>query len=117
MHLKNKKKIRQQVLDALEVFDKEFYSSSLNRRKGLLKKFECGEINEDHLPKDILTSLLRNQKKLHLSNEIIRREVAFYLQAGSHSTANASTHAFHELFEWIKSHPEDKNWGIQEIEL
>ena len=107
--LKNKKKIRQQVLDALEVFDKEFYSSSLNRRKGLLKKFECGEINEDHLPKDILTSLLRNQKKLHLSNEIIRREVAFYLQAGSHSTANASTHAFHELFEWIKSHPEDKN--------
>jgi len=107
--LKNKKKIRQQVLDALEVFDKEFYSSSLNRRKELLKKFECGEINEDHLPKDILTSLLRNQKKLHLSNEIIRREVAFYLQAGSHSTANASTHAFHELFEWIKSHPEDKN--------
>ena len=107
--LKNKKKIRQQVLDALEVFDKEFYSSSLNRRKGLLKKFECGEINEDHLPKDILTLLVRNQKKLHLSNEIIRREVAFYLQAGSHSTANASTHAFHELFEWIKSHPEDKN--------
>ena len=107
--LKNKKKIRQQVLDALEVFDKEFYSSSLNRRKGLLKKFERGEINEDHLPKDILTLLLRNQKKLHLSNEIIRREVAFYLQAGSHSTANASTHAFHELFEWIKSHPEDKN--------
>ena len=107
--LKNKKKIRQQVLDALEVFDKEFYSSSLNRRKGLLKKFERGEINEDHLPKDILTLLLRNQKKLHLSNEIIRREVAFYLQAGSHSTANASTHAFHELFEWIKSHPEGKN--------
>ena len=101
--LKNKNKIRQLVLDALEVFDKEFYSNSLNRRKGILKKYECGEIIEDQLPRDILTLLLRNQKRLHLSNEIIRREVAFYLQAGSHSTANASTHAFHELFEWIKS--------------
>jgi Cytochrome P450 len=56
-----------------------------------------------------LTILLRNKKKLNLSNDIIRREVAFYLQAGSHSTANASTHAFHELNEWIKDHPEDKS--------
>ena len=68
--LKNKKLIRKQVLDALEVFDKEFYSSSLNRRKKILKKFECGEINENDLPKDILTILLRNKKKLHLSNDI-----------------------------------------------
>ncbi len=106
--LGNKKLIRKQVLDALEVFDKEFYSSSLNRRKKILNKFECGEINENDLPKDILTILLRNKKKLHLSNDIIRREVAFYLQAGSHSTANASTHAFHELLEWIKDHPGDE---------
>ena len=107
--LKDKKIIRKQVLDALDEFDREFYSSSLNRRKDILKKFEAGEINEDDLPKDVLTILLRNNNKLQLSNDIIRREVAFYLQAGSHSTANASTHAFHELFEWIKSHPEDKN--------
>ena len=106
--LKDKKIIRNQVLDALEEFDKEFYSDSLNRRKKILKKFECGEINENDLPKDILTILLRNKKKLHLSNDIIRREVAFYLQAGSHSTANASTHAFHELLEWIKDHPGDE---------
>ena len=106
--LKNKKLIRKQVLDALEVFDKEFYSGSLNRRKKILNKFECGEIDENDLPKDILTILLRNKKKLHLSNDIIRREVAFYLQAGSHSTANASTHAFHELIEWIKDHPGDE---------
>ena len=107
--LKDKTIIRNQVIDALEVFDKEFYSSSLKRRKEILEKFECGEIDEDELPKDVLTILLRNKKNLNLSNDIIRREVAFYLQAGSHSTANASTHAFHELYEWIKSHPKDEN--------
>ena len=106
--LKDKTIIRNQVLDALEVFDREFYSSSLKRREKILEKFECGEIEEESIPKDILTILLRNKKKLYLSNDIIRREVAFYLQAGSHSTANASTHAFHELYEWIKSHPEDE---------
>ena len=45
--LKNKKLIRKQVLDALEVFDKEFYSGSLNRRNKILKKFEHGKINEE----------------------------------------------------------------------
>ena len=33
--------------------------------------------------------------------DIIKKEIAFYLQAGSHSTANSMTHAFHEISNWI----------------
>jgi len=106
--LKDKEKIRQQVLVALESFDGDFYQRSLERRQSLLELFERGEIDETELPKDILMLLLRHQQNLKLSDEIVRREVAFYLQAGSHSTANASIHAFHELSEWIRMHPEDE---------
>ena len=50
-----------------------------------------------------------------MSHELLRREIAFYLQAGSHSTGSASTHAFHELWEWIQSHPEDE--GLLRMDL
>ena len=46
----------------------------------------------------MLTTLLRNQDDLDLPPDVIRREVAFYLQAGSHSTANAFTHTMDEVF-------------------
>ena len=36
--------------------------------------------------------------RLRVSPAVVRREVAFYLQAGSHSSANAFTHAMDDLF-------------------
>ena len=106
--LKNKEIIKKKVFQSFKEFDKDFYISSFERRKNLLNLFKKGENNEDELPKDILMILLINQDKLKLSNDVIKREVAFYLQAGSHSTANASVHAFHEIIEWKEKHPEDK---------
>ncbi|MBM3521665.1 MAG: cytochrome P450 [Alphaproteobacteria bacterium] len=55
----------------------------------------------------MLTVLLRNEDRLELPPEILRREMAFYLQAGSHSTNNSTTHAMHDIFEWCREHPED----------
>ena len=63
-----------------------------------------GRRREQEFPNDILMALMRNQERLHLSHGLLRREIAFYLQAGSRSTGSASTHAFHELWEWIQSH-------------
>jgi cytochrome P450 len=106
--LKDKEAVRQQVLEVLEVFDADFLQASIARRQGLLEQHRRGEIAAEALPNDILMTLMRHQERLQLSHELLRREIAFYLQAGSHSTANASTHAFHELWEWMQSHPEDE---------
>ncbi len=100
--------VRAEVLEALEAFDDEFLKPSVARRQELIKKFERNEIAEDDLPRDILTVLLRNQDALDLPSDVVRREVAFYLQAGSHSSANAFAHAMDDLFTWMEQHPEDE---------
>ena len=41
---------------------------------------------------------MRNVDDLDLPDDVIRREVAFYLQAGGHSTANALTHTLDEVW-------------------
>ena len=106
--LKDKEAVRKQVLEALEDFDQQFLNASIRRRQQLLDRQQWGEDVSEEFPNDILMALMRNQERLHLSHELLRREIAFYLQAGSHSTGSASTHAFHELWEWIQSHPEDE---------
>jgi cytochrome P450 len=100
--------VRDEVAAALEEFDRLFLQPSIERRKGLLADFAAGRIDEDDLPKDVLTVLLRNQDDLDLPHEVVRREIAFFLQAGSHSSANAFTHVMDDLFTWFDDHPEDR---------
>lgn len=104
---RDKEQVRAEVRAALGEFDREFLGASIARRKNLLAQFAAGAIREDDLPRDVLTVLLRNEDKLELPPDVLRREMAFYLQAGSHSTANSTTHAFHDLVEWGRSHPGD----------
>ncbi|MFP8882242.1 MAG: cytochrome P450 [Myxococcota bacterium] len=99
--------VRAEVRDALGEFDRIFLQPSIARRRELLARMERGDIDETELPKDVLTVLLRNEERLPLPEDLLRREIAFYLQAGSHSTANSVTHAMHEIFEWCDSHTED----------
>lgn len=99
--------VRAEVLDALDAFDRDLLGPSIERRRALLARVERGEISDDELPRDVLTTLLRNQDRLDLPHDVLRREIAFYLQAGSHSTANAFTHTVDELFRWGDDHPED----------
>ena len=106
--------VRQEVAAALEEFDQEFLQPSVARRRELLARFEAGELDEGDLPDDILTILLRNQDDLHLPYEVVRREIAFYLQAGSHSSANAFAHAMDDLFRWFETHPEDRDRVIED---
>lgn len=87
-----------EVTAAMEVFETEFLGPSRTRREQLLAEVAAGGRNEEDLPRDVLTALLRNRAELGVSDGEIRREVAFYLQAGSHSTANLFTHAAHQIF-------------------
>jgi cytochrome P450 len=87
-----------EVASAMREFDAMFLEPSMQRRLVLLEDFESGRIDEADLPRDVLMAVLRNQDELGINRDVVRREVAFYLQAGSHSTANLFTHAAHHVF-------------------
>ena len=91
----------------LEAFHEEFLQPGITRRMSLLEQFEAGGLDEDELPRDVLMVLLRNQDKIALDRESIRREIAFYLLAGAHTSATAFTRCMHNIFKWLEAHPED----------
>lgn len=102
--------VNQEVKKALDKFELKFLIPSKKRREILIEKYKNDEIKKEQLPRDVLTILLLNEDKIELSDEIIKREIAFYLQAGSHSTANSMTHALHEIYTWCDgSHKKMKN--------
>ncbi len=98
--------VRAEVAAALDEFDEIFLQPSVARRRALLERFEAGEIVEDELPRDVLTGLLRNWDELRMDDGILRRECAFYLLAGSHSTADAFAHSVDDFFAWSAREPD-----------
>ena len=98
--------VRAEVRAALDEFDTTFLRPSLTRRRALLARHATGELDERELPRDVLTGLLRHWDELAIDQEILLRECAFYLQAGSHSTADAFTHAADEFFAWARRDPD-----------
>ena len=87
-----------EVADSLVEFDELFFQPSATRRRQALDDVAVGALGPSELPRDVLTTLLQNVDALDLPEEVMRREVAFYLQAGGHSTANALTHTLNELW-------------------
>ncbi len=98
--------VRAEVTAALDEFGDRFVAPSAARRRALLDRVDAGEITEDALPPDVLTALLRHRDELGLDDAMIRRECAFYLQAGSHSSVDALVHAADDLLTWAASAPE-----------
>ena len=86
---------------ALEEFEAEFFVASMRRRQELVQAAERGDVDEDSLPRDVLTTLLRNQDRLDLPYATLLREVAYFPWVGSHSTSNQFVHAMHHVFEWL----------------
>lgn len=99
--------ITAQVADAMNRWDEEFLVPSIERRRTLIAQLTAGEIDEVDLPRDVLTLLLRNQDDLTLPRHAIRREIAFYLLAGAHTSASALVRATHHVFDWIAANPQD----------
>tara|TARA_B100000427_G_C15448698_1_gene568579 strand:+ start:55 stop:1053 length:999 start_codon:yes stop_codon:yes gene_type:complete len=99
---------RTEIEEKLEAFDREFLEPGIALRNDLLEKFERGEIEEEELPRDVLQVLLRNQDKVPMTRESLRREIAFYLLAGAHTSATALTRVVHNIFKWLEEHPEDQ---------
>ncbi|MGA0877759.1 MAG: cytochrome P450 [Ilumatobacteraceae bacterium] len=93
---------------ALAEFARDFFEPSRRRRAEILSRLTSGAIEEDELPKDVLTTLLRNQDRLVLPEETVLREVAYFPWVGSHSTSNQLVHAMHHVFEWLNEHASDR---------
>jgi cytochrome P450 len=98
---------RAEVADQLEQFDAEFLTPSIERRRAALAA-EADGATGDPPPADVLTTLLRNTDGLELTHPTIRRETAFYLLAGAHTSATAFTRTLHRIFTWCADHPEDR---------
>jgi cytochrome P450 len=94
---------------ALEAFDLEFLTPSIARRRQALAGLASGEIGEDELPRDVLTILLSHDDKLQLNHELLRREIAFFLLAGAHTSATAFTRTVDNMLSWSGTHPEDRH--------
>lgn len=92
--------------EALAAFEQEFFAASRARRAELVARFERGELDEHDLPRDVLTTLLRNQDRLELPPDTVLREVAYFPWVGSHSTSNQLVHAMHHIFTWLAEHPD-----------
>ena len=104
---RDKDEVREEVEEAMNTFRQDFYNPSKSKRIELINQFDSENLDEKELPKDVLTTLLRNADHLALPEEVAFREICFYLQAGAHSTANAFTHTVDDLFAWGENNPED----------
>ncbi len=99
---------KQEIIATLEEFDERFFTPSVAYRQGLLDQLEAGEIDEEALPMDILTVLLRNEDKLNLDRDMVLRETAFFFLAGAHTSVHSLGHAMHHVLTWCEAHPEDR---------
>jgi len=82
-------------------FERDFVRPSWARRAALIQRVERGLTTEDELPQDILTVLLRHRAdpalELGADGRVVR-EVATYLQGGTHTSAQTLVNALDLLF-------------------
>ena len=99
--------VRKQVRDALSNFDQEFLQPSKEHRSSLIRKLKMLELDEDALPKDVLTALLLNKDRIELKKQVLIREMAFFVVAGAQTSIHSLVHLFHEIFSWSVDNPHD----------
>lgn len=56
----------------------------------------------------MLTTLLGHEDELALPPHVLRREVAFFLLAGAHTSATAFVRSIDHVLDWVEKHPEDR---------
>lgn len=99
---KDKDAQRVVIAQALSEWDAEFLAPSIARRRELLA---AGSAD---VPDDVLATLLRHEDELGLPPEVVRREVAFFLLAGAHTSATAFVRAINHVLGWLDEHPSDR---------
>jgi cytochrome P450 len=98
---KDPEAVRALVRSAYADFEREFVRPAWERRAALIAAVRRGEASEADLPQDILTVLLlhRGDPELALDDDgRVVREVATYLQGGTHTSAQTLVNSFDLMF-------------------
>ena len=93
--------VRALVREAYADFERDFVGPASARRGALIASVRRGDLPESELPHDILTVLLlhRDEPPLELADPArIVREVATYLQGGTHTSAQTLVNALDLVF-------------------
>ena len=89
-------------------FERDFVRPAWATRAALIERARRGELSEEELPHDILTILLlhRDDPQMALEDDArIVREVATYLQGGTHTSAQTLVNALDLVFETGDEYP------------
>ncbi len=103
----DKNAIKKEISDALKVFDRTYFTPSMERRLKLIEQFKAGKIEENELPRDVFVELLRAQDEKPMDRDVLMKEIAFFLLAGAFTSIHTMSHTMFELLKWSDSHPED----------
>jgi cytochrome P450 len=98
---------RAEVAQGLAAFETEFLAPSIARRRALIAAVDDGSSDDADLPRDVLTTLLRNDDDLHLPPDVVLRETCFFLLAGAHTSATAFVRTLHNVYAMADARPED----------
>lgn len=93
--------VRALVYATYETFERDWIRPSWERRAALIAGERAGRIDAEDLPHDILTALLRHREdpQLELADTgRVTREVATYLQGGTHTSAQTLVNALDLIF-------------------
>lgn len=102
----DKATVSERIRQALEEWDHEFLAPSIERRRHALAQLDAGELTEADLPRDILTTLLRHSDELPMEHFELRREIAFFLLAGAHTSATAFVRSIDHILGWVEKNPD-----------
>jgi cytochrome P450 len=93
--------VRAAVRQTYVEFERDFVRPAMAARTALIDRVRRGELSEEDLPHDILTVLLlhRADPQLELDDDgRVVREVATYLQGGTHTSAQTLVNALDLIF-------------------
>ncbi len=93
--------VRAAVRQTYVEFERDFVRPAMAKRTALIERMRRGELAEEDLPHDILTVLLlhRADPQLELDDDgRVVREVATYLQGGTHTSAQTLVNALDLIF-------------------
>ncbi|HEV8534436.1 MAG TPA: cytochrome P450 [Candidatus Limnocylindria bacterium] len=93
--------VRKLVRATYAEFERDFVRPAWSKRAALIERVRGGELAADELPHDILTVLLLHREDLALEladDGPVVREVATYLQGGTHTSAQTLVNALDLIF-------------------
>lgn len=105
---KDPEAVRALVRATYAEFERDFVRPAWATRAALIERVRRGELAEEELPHDILTILLlhRDDAQMALEDDArIVREVATYLQGGTHTSAQTLVNALDLVFETGDDYP------------